>query len=50
MLCVEMGMVNNLILITLDDDSFYVNNLIMKTFEKLFFENNAFIMSNGLLK
>jgi hypothetical protein len=35
-------MVNNLILITLNDDSFYINNLIMKTFEQFFFENNAF--------
>ncbi len=43
-------MVNNLILVTLNDDSFYFNNLIMKTFAQLFFENNAFIMSSGLLK
>ncbi len=43
-------MVNNLILNSLIDDSFYTNNLIMKTFAQLFFENNAFIINSGLLK
>jgi len=43
-------MMNNLILNTLNDDSFYANNLIMKTFVQLFIENNEFIMDNGLLK
>jgi hypothetical protein len=43
-------MMNNLISNTLNDDSFYANNLIMKTFVQLFIENNAFIMNNGLLK
>jgi hypothetical protein len=38
-------MVNNL----LYDDTFHINNLIMKTFAQFFFENNAFIMNNGLL-
>jgi hypothetical protein len=45
-----MFIVNNLILHTLNDDSFETNNLIMKTFAQLFFENNEFIMNNGLLK
>ncbi len=43
-------MMNNLISNTLNDDSFYANNLIMKTFVQLFIENNAFITNNGLLK
>jgi hypothetical protein len=41
---------NILILNTLNDDSFYTNNLIMKTFLQLFIKNNAFIMNNELLK
>ncbi len=43
-------MVNNLILNKLNDDSFQTNNLIMKTFKQLFFENNAFIINSGFLK
>jgi hypothetical protein len=43
-------MMNSLILNTLNDDSLYTNNLLMKTFVQLFIENNAFIMNNGLLK
>jgi hypothetical protein len=43
-------MVINLILNTLNDDSFKTNNLIMKTFAQLFFENNEFIMNGGFLK
>jgi hypothetical protein len=43
-------MMNSLILNTLNDDSLYTNNLIMKTFVQLFIQNNAFIMNNGLLK
>jgi hypothetical protein len=45
-----MFMVNNLFLNSLYDDTFHINNLIMKTFARFFFENNAFIMNNGLLK
>jgi len=47
--CVSL-MMNKLILNTLNDDSFYINNLIMKTFVQLFIKNNAFIMNNELLK
>jgi hypothetical protein len=43
-------MVNNLILNTLNDDSFQTNNLIMKAFSQLFFENNALIVNSELLK
>jgi hypothetical protein len=44
-------MVNDLILNTLNDDSFQTNNLIMKTFSQLFFESKfAFIINNELLK
>ncbi len=43
-------MVNNLISNSLNDDSFYINNLIMKTFAQLFFENNACIINSELLK
>jgi hypothetical protein len=43
-------MMNSLILNTLNDDSLYTNNLLMKTFIQLFIENSAFIMNNGLLK
>jgi len=43
-------MVNNLILNTLNDESFYTNNLIMMTFSQLIFSNNAFIVNSGLLK
>jgi len=43
-------MVNDLILNTLNDDSFQTNNLTMKIFENLFFETNAFIVNSGLLK
>ncbi len=43
-------MVNNLNINTLNDDSFYTSNLIMKTFAQLVFENNAFIINSGLLK
>jgi len=43
-------MVNKLILNALNDDSFWINNLIMKTFAQLCFANNAFIMNSGLLK
>ncbi len=43
-------MVNDLILNTLNDDSFQTNNLIMKTFAQLFFESKfAFIINNELL-
>jgi hypothetical protein len=42
--CVQMFMVNNLALNALNNDSFWINNLIMKTFAQLFFENNAFII------
>jgi len=35
-----MFIVNNLILNKLNDDSFYINNLIMKTFAQFFLENN----------
>jgi hypothetical protein len=45
-----MLMVNNLILNTLNDDSFQTNNLIMKAFSQLFFENNALIVNSELLK
>jgi hypothetical protein len=45
-----MLMENYLILNTLNDDSFYINNLIMKTFAQLFFESNAFLINSGLLK
>jgi len=48
--CVYMFMVNNLISNSLNDDSFYINNLIMKTFAQLFFENNACIINSELLK
>jgi hypothetical protein len=44
-----MLMVNNLILNSLNDDSFNTNNLIMKTFAWLFFENIAFIINTKLL-
>jgi hypothetical protein len=30
--------------------SYYINTMIMDTFVNLHFENNAFIISNGLLK
>ncbi len=43
-------MVNDLILNTLNDDSFQTNNLIMKTFAQLFFESNAFDINSGLSK
>ncbi len=43
-------MENDLILNKLNDNSFQINNFIMKTFEILFLENNAFIMNSGLLK
>ncbi len=43
-------MMNDLILNTLNDDSFQINNLIMKSFAQLFFESNAFLTNNGLLK
>jgi hypothetical protein len=43
-------MVNNLILNPLNDDSFQTNNLIIKTFAQLIFENDAIIMNSGLLK
>jgi hypothetical protein len=43
-------MVNNLILNTLNDDSSQTNNLIMKTFAQLVFENNTFIINSELLK
>ncbi len=43
-------MVNNIILSTLNDDSFKINNLIMKTFTQLFFENNTFTINSELLK
>jgi hypothetical protein len=36
--CVQMFMVNNLILNSLNDDSFYTNNLIMKTFAQFFWK------------
>jgi hypothetical protein len=42
-------MVTNLILNTLNDDSYGINNLIIKTFGQFVFENNAFIMNSGLL-
>jgi hypothetical protein len=38
-------MVNNLIPNIINNDSFKTNNLIMKKFAQLFFENNAFIMN-----
>jgi hypothetical protein len=41
---------NYLILNTSNDDSFYINNLVMKTFAQIFFENNAFLINNGLLE
>jgi hypothetical protein len=43
-------MAKNLTLNTLNDEPFEINNLIMKTFVQLFFENNAFIINNELLK
>jgi hypothetical protein len=43
-------MVNNLILNALHDDLFKINNLNKKTFTQLFFENNAFIINDELLK
>jgi hypothetical protein len=49
-ICVQMFMVNNLILNTLNDDWSETNNLIMKTISELSFENNAFIINSGLLK
>jgi hypothetical protein len=45
-----MFMVNNLILNTLNDNLFWSNNLIMKTFVWLVFENSAFIMDSEVLK
>jgi hypothetical protein len=45
-----MLMANDLILNTLNDDSFYINNLVMKTLAQLVFESNAFLINNGLLK
>jgi hypothetical protein len=45
-----MLMVNDLILHTLNDESFYIRNLIMKTFGQLFFEINAILINCGLLK
>ncbi len=40
-----MLMVNNFILNILNNDlTFYINNLVMKTFAQIFFENNAFIL------
>jgi hypothetical protein len=48
--CVKIFMVNNLILNTLNDDSFQTNNLFMKTFAQLVFENNTFIINSELLK
>jgi hypothetical protein len=43
-------MVNNLMLNTLTDESFQKNNLNMKIFAQLCFQNNAFIINNELLK
>jgi hypothetical protein len=40
-------MVNNLILNTLNDESFQTNNLIMMTFIQLFFSNTTFIIMNS---
>jgi len=46
-----MVTVNKFILNILNNDlTFLTNNLIMKTFAQLFFENNAFIINSGLLK
>jgi spore maturation protein CgeB len=45
-----MFMVNNVILNTLNVESFYINKLIMKTFSQLFFEKNAFIINSGLFE
>jgi hypothetical protein len=43
-------MMNNFILNMYNNDLiFLTNNLIMKTFAQLFFENNRFIINNGLL-
>ncbi len=45
-----MRIANDLILNTLNDDSFQINNLVMKTFAQLFFESNAFLINSELLK
>jgi len=45
-----MFMVNNLALNALNNDSFWTNNLIMKTFSQLFFENNGFIIKMDFWK
>jgi hypothetical protein len=46
----QMFIANNLILNSLNDYSFYINNLNMKTFAQLFFEHIAFIINGELLK
>jgi hypothetical protein len=45
-----MLILNNLILNTLNDDSFYINNLIMNTIAQFFWILIAFIINNGLVK
>jgi hypothetical protein len=42
--------VNNIILNLSIKNCQYINMIIMSRFVKLYFENNAFIMNNGLLK
>ncbi len=42
--------VNNIIINLLINHWLSIDNLIMNTFVQRFFENNAFVINNGLLK